>query len=187
MRLQLSLWLGLIFLISEVMLAATKRARLGSASNDGNSLRMLWIVIGVSIFLGIQTVFWWPIARLPAPAAFSLAGLFLFLLGLTLRWYAIIQLGRFFTVDVAIASDHQLVESGPYRFVRHPSYTGALLAFIGFGLSLHNWVALVVIITPITCAFLYRIRLEERALVAALGERYLAYRRRTKALLPPFF
>jgi protein-S-isoprenylcysteine O-methyltransferase len=104
--------------------------------------------------------------------------------GLVLRWYSILHLGRFFTVNVAIAADHQLVDTGPYRFVRHPSYTGALLAFIGFALVLRNWASVLMISVPIAFAFLYRISVEERALVQALGERYRAYIKRTKHLIP---
>jgi protein-S-isoprenylcysteine O-methyltransferase Ste14 len=90
----------------------------------------------------------------------------------------------FFTVNVAIAADHQLVDTGPYRFVRHPSYTGALLAFVGFAMVLRNWASVLVISLPIAFAFLYRISVEELALVQALGERYRAYIKRTKRLLP---
>ena len=65
-----------------------------------------------------------------------------FVVGIAIRWYAIVYLGRFFTVNVAIAADHRLIDSGPYRFVRHPSYIGALMAFLGLGLTLGNWVSL---------------------------------------------
>ncbi|HMG05340.1 MAG TPA: isoprenylcysteine carboxylmethyltransferase family protein, partial [Chthoniobacterales bacterium] len=100
------------------------------------------------------------------------------------RWYSIVHLGRFFTVDVAIAADHQLIDTGPYRYVRHPSYTGALLAFIGFAMALRNWASVLIISLPIAFAFLYRINVEERALIQALGERYRAYIKRTKRLIP---
>lgn len=103
---------------------------------------------------------------------------------MVLRWYSIIHLGRFFTVNVAIAADHQLVDTGAYRFVRHPSYTDALLAFIGFAMVLRNWASVLVISLPIAFAFLYRINVEERALVQAFGERYRAYIKRTKRLIP---
>ena len=73
-----------------------------------------------------------PTAALPYAWMFASAGVVLFVAGLLLRWWAIIVLGRFFTVDVSIAEGHELIESGPYRFIRHPSYTGALLAFLGF-------------------------------------------------------
>ena len=112
------------------------------------------------------------------------AGVVLFVAGLILRWWAIITLGRFFTVDVTIEKDHDLVERGPFRFVRHPSYTGVLLAFIGFGLSLCNWAALLVILVPIGAAFIRRMNVEEDALSRALGSRYAEYVKRTKRLVP---
>lgn len=107
--------------------------------------------------------------------------------GLALRWWAIVVLGRSFTVDVQIAPDHRLVESGPFRLVRHPSYTGVLLASFGFALSLCNWAALVIIMLPITAAFIRRMNVEEQALDAALGPTYADYIMRTKRLMPGFY
>jgi protein-S-isoprenylcysteine O-methyltransferase len=101
-----------------------------------------------------------------------------------LRWWAIITLGRFFTVDVTIEKDHELVERGPFRVVRHPSYTGVLLVFVGLGLSLGNWAALLVILLPIGVAFIHRMNVEEDALTGALGAHYTDYMRRTKRLVP---
>jgi protein-S-isoprenylcysteine O-methyltransferase len=101
-----------------------------------------------------------------------------------LRWWAIITLGRFFTVDVTIEKDHELVERGPFRFVRHPSYTGVLVAFIGFALTLQNWGAILVVLVPIFIAFVRRMNVEEEALQGALGQRYAEYMKRTKRLVP---
>ena len=128
-----------------------------------------------------------PQAALPHPQVCRLIALVIFVLGLALRWWAIVTLGRFFTVDVQIAQDHQLVERGPFRLMRHPSYTGVLLAFIGFALSLANWASLLVILVPITFAFMRRMKVEEDALSNALGESYLSYMRRTKRLLPGIY
>ena len=111
----------------------------------------------------------------------------LFVLGILIRWWAIIVLGRFFTVDVQIEADHELVDRGPFHLVRHPSYTGVLLAFVGFGLSLMNWIALVVLIVPIFAAFVYRMNVEEEALSGALGDRYRKYMMRTKRLIPGIY
>jgi protein-S-isoprenylcysteine O-methyltransferase Ste14 len=108
----------------------------------------------------------------------------LFVAGLLLRWWAIITLGRFFTVDVTIEKDHELVERGPFRIVRHPSYTGVLLAFVGLALSLCNLAVLLVILLPIGAAFVHRMNVEENALSAALGSQYTDYMRRTKRLVP---
>ncbi len=106
------------------------------------------------------------------------------MLGLGLRWWAIVTLGRFFTVDVQIAKDHHVVKRGPFRVVRHPSYTGVLMAFVGFAFSLANWAAMLVILVPIFVAFLRRMKVEEQALSDALGEEYVSYMRRTKRLVP---
>jgi len=76
------------------------------------------------------------------------------------------------------------VDSGPYRYVRHPTYTGALLTFVGLGFCFGNWLTLLFLTLPIIGAFLWRIRIEERALTEALGEDYRAYMRRTKRLIP---
>jgi protein-S-isoprenylcysteine O-methyltransferase Ste14 len=182
---RLAACLGLIYFVSEVVLAIVRRSG-GNADStkDAGSLRILWIVILAGISFGVNLDRRWPTAALPYEHLFAGLGATLFVFGLILRWYSIIRLGRFFTVNVAIAEDHRLIESGPYRLVRHPSYTGALLAFLGFGFSLGNWLALLVIIVPIFVAFAYRIKVEERALVDALGDRYVSYARRTKRLLP---
>ena len=101
-----------------------------------------------------------------------------------MRWYSIGYLGKFFTVDVAIHSEHHIIESGPYRFIRHPSYTGALIAFFGLGLSIGNWISFLIFTIPTTIAFLLRIKVEEQALAEALGEQYRSYQQRTKRLIP---
>jgi len=80
-----------------------------------------------------------------------------------------------------------LVTRGPFCFVRHPSYTGVLLAFVGFALSLRNWAALVVILVPIFIAFVRRMNVEEEALSRALGVRYADYMKTTKRLLPGIY
>jgi protein-S-isoprenylcysteine O-methyltransferase len=174
--------LGLTYFFSELVLAVSRRSSAKTVSKDANSLRVLWIVICVSIWLSIMAQGRWPEAVLP-PWSIPI-GVALFIGGMVLRWYSIIHLGRFFTVNVAIAADHQLIDTGPYRFVRHPSYTGALLAFIGFAMVLRNWASVLVISLPVAFAFLYRINVEERALIQALGERYRAYIERTKRLIP---
>jgi len=107
-----------------------------------------------------------------------------FLAGLALRWYAIAYLGRSFTFDVAVAADQHVIDTGPYRRIRHPAYTGSLLSFVGLGLCGGNALSLVVLVAPIAWAFLHRIGIEEAALTAALGSRYSAYAARTKRLVP---
>jgi len=138
----------------------------------------------VSVAAGIYVAKKCPAAALPHQRSFVFAGVVLFVAGLLLRWWAIITLGRFFTVDVTIERDHELVERGPFRMVRHPSYTGVLLAFVGLALTLDNWAALLVILLPIGAAFIHRMNVEENALSSALGRQYTDYMRRTKRLVP---
>jgi protein-S-isoprenylcysteine O-methyltransferase len=182
MKMPLPAILGLAYCFSEVALAVTRRSKEKTVSMDANSLRILWIVILICVWLSIQARSRWPLAILPSWSV--PVGILVFAVGILLRWYSIMQLGRFFTVNVAIADDHQLIDTGPYRFIRHPSYTGALLAFVGFGLVMRNWAAVLFVSVPIGLAFLYRINVEERALTQALGDRYRAYSRKTKRLIP---
>jgi len=183
-----SLLLGLVYLISELVLTATRRSRSRTGTKQNRStLRVVWLVITVSVVAGIYVAKHWPAATLPHQRSFVFAGVVLFVVGLLLRWWTIITLGRFFTVDVTIEKDHELVERGPFRMVRHPSYAGVLLAFVGLALCLGNWAALLVILLPIGVAFIHRMNVEENALSGALGSQYTDYMRRTKRLVPFFY
>jgi len=181
----LSQKLGLFFLVSEFLLTVTRRSRSKTGSRqDQSTLGVLWLVIMASVIAGVYVARHYPGGALSDGRIFLLAGLVLFVLGIALRWWAIIVLGRFFTVDVTIEKDHEVVERGPFRFVRHPSYTGVLLAFLGFAISLQNWAALLIVLLPIFTVFIHRMNVEERALTGALGSTYTDYMRRTKRLLP---
>jgi protein-S-isoprenylcysteine O-methyltransferase len=115
------------------------------------------------------------------------AGLLVMAVGIVVRSTAIVQLGRFHTPNVAVRADHQLMNTGLYRYVRHPSYLGALIAFLGFSLGLGNWLSLAVIMGVTVCIYLYRMHEEEAALSAAFGDAYRAYSRTTKRLIPGLF
>ncbi|MDQ6656535.1 MAG: isoprenylcysteine carboxylmethyltransferase family protein [Verrucomicrobiota bacterium] len=179
--------LGLIYLLSEVLLSITHRSRGDGVRQDRSTLRLLWLVILLSVGAGLYVAVRWQAAALPHRQVLRAVAVVIFAAGLLLRWWAISTLGRFFTVDVQIARDHDLVDRGPFRVVRHPSYTGVLLAFLGFALSLANWAALLVILVPIFVVFLRRMDVEEQALTTALGERYVRYMERTKRLLPGIY
>ena len=173
----------LVLVVSELSLALFKRA--GRATGrDRLTLPLLWLVISASIWLAFYCRAHFPEARVPAPLTFYLIGLALFVVGLMIRWVAIIHLGRFFTVNVAIAQDHKLITDGPYRYVRHPSYSGAFLIFLGLALCLQNFYSLVAILLPISIAFVWRIHVEENALRATFGERYRDYATSTRRVFP---
>ena len=82
---------------------------------------------------------------------------------------------------------HRLIDTGPYRFVRHPSYTGALMAFLGLAPCLANWASLAVMLVPVLLVFLRRMHVEEDALLQAFGNQYRDYMRRTKRLIPAVY
>ncbi len=175
--------LGVAYGLSEAGLGLVKRSSNDSVDADNSSLRVLWITIMLAVTAGILASSHLPAAAIANRAVFW-AGCSLFALGLALRWYSIVYLGRFFTVNVAIHSTHEVIDTGPYRFVRHPSYAGALLAFLGLALSLANWWSLVLIVVPVLWAFVRRMSVEESALANALGAPYIQYMGRTKRLAP---
>ncbi|WP_026415805.1 methyltransferase family protein [Actinomadura oligospora] len=107
------------------------------------------------------------------------------LAGLAVRFWAIVTLGKFFRSSVHVQEGHQVVSSGPYRVVRHPSYTGLMLVFVGAALSFGNLVALVVFLVCVSIAMLVRIRVEERVLSDELGDAYREFAR-TRARLVPY-
>ena len=179
-------------LAGEIWLMRSRLSADASRQADRGSLRLLIAISLVSTGLA-----WAAKRRVPqagfeallglgpmALACIHWAGLALFVAGVGLRWYSMIYLGRLFTFDVAVADDHQVIASGPYRRIRHPSYTGALMAYAGLGLCGGNLLSLLVLVAPIALAFLRRIAVEEAALTSALGSRYADYAGRTKRLVP---
>lgn len=123
-----------------------------------------------------------PFPELADPLAW--AGAATMLAGIVLWMRAIATLGRYFSVNIDIPPDHQLVDTGVYARIRHPAYAGMIVTEVGFGIaSADAVVALAFLILP-AAAFLHRIRIEERALEEHLGERYREYMRRTWRLIP---
>jgi protein-S-isoprenylcysteine O-methyltransferase Ste14 len=107
--------------------------------------------------------------------------------GLAIRWTAVATLGKKFSANVAIHASQTLHRSGLFRFVRHPSYTGLLLIFVALGIHTRSWWGLAVMLIPTTAALLYRIHVEEAALVVAFGQEYRDYSRTTKRLIPGIY
>lgn len=184
----LGTWITIVivlWLASEIRLAVTRRSQSNVAPGaDRSSLRVLWITITLAMFAG-AVLSRFRVGVLPGDGrAWAIAGLALILLGILVRWIAIVTLARAFTVDVAIAPGQDVVERGIYRRIRHPSYTGSLLSCLGMGLVFGNALSLVAVLAPITLAFLYRIRVEEAALRAAFGDAYTRYSARSWRILP---
>jgi protein-S-isoprenylcysteine O-methyltransferase Ste14 len=112
------------------------------------------------------------------------AGVVLMAAGVVLRQWSVALLGRFFTTDVRLHEGQTVVDTGPYRRLRHPSYTGMLLTFLGLGLALGNWAALLALVVLPAIGLVVRIRSEERVLLAGLGEPYRRFAASRKRLIP---
>ena len=125
-----------------------------------------------------------PALDTPAPLVFGAVGAGVLWLGLALRAWSVWTLGGSFRTSVEVDADQPVVTRGPYRWVRHPSYTGLLLIALGAGLGVGNWLslALCVIVPPL--GMLPRIAVEEAELNRVLGDRYRAYQARTRRLVP---
>ena len=173
-----------VWLLSEILLNRLVRSGASDKQNaDKGSLSRIWIAIFISIPLAvfISMRYYFPIA---VTYSIEYSGLGLIVLGILLRLGVIVSLGKYFTVDVTIRSNHQLKKDGFYKYLRHPSYFASLLSFIGFGISLNNWLSLIIITITILIVFILRINVEEKTLIDQFGEEYIEYRKHTSALIP---
>jgi protein-S-isoprenylcysteine O-methyltransferase Ste14 len=173
-----------LWFLSEILINFVKRSRQTvSDSYDHNSLNIIWIAIILSTTTGVFVAFTFPRFNEIEYAS----GVLLIIFGLSLRFISIFTLKSFFTSNVSIHHDHKLKTTGIYKLVRHPSYTGSLLSFLGLGLALGNWVSILIIFLPVLAAFLYRINIEEKVLLNNFKGEYLEYKKRTKKLIPYLF
>ena len=105
-------------------------------------------------------------------------------LGIVLREWSVLSLGRFFTVSVMVVSGQILIKRGPYRWLRHPAYSGSILSLVGFSLSIGTWAGALLVLFLSFTGYLNRVRIEEKALLEALGDEYRAYMQHTWRFLP---
>jgi protein-S-isoprenylcysteine O-methyltransferase len=105
-------------------------------------------------------------------------------IGLLFRFWSVTTLGRFFRTMVVVQDDHRLITTGPYRYLRNPSYTGGLLMLLGVGLAQGNAFSVLSIMTGGVLAYAWRVRAEELALRQKFGEAFDDYARRTWAVIP---
>jgi protein-S-isoprenylcysteine O-methyltransferase Ste14 len=142
----------------------------------------VWIVIAtVMLHRGSQIA---PRASIGNGGAVFAVGMVLLVAGLVLRWTAFWALGRYFTFTVDVSSDQQVVTVGPYSVLRHPGYAGGLLAMIGIGVVYANWVGLAGFAVPCLIIIIWRIHIEEAALLGTAGDPYRSYAAHHKRLLP---
>lgn len=151
--------------------------RSGQLWDFANAIEPIGMILGFINIGNIQTG-----SNLIAPL-----GLSLLVAGVAIRWTAIYTLGKYFTSIVVIKDDHRLIRAGLYKHLRHPAYTGALVAHLGLGLSFSNWFSVALSFVPYLVAAAYRIHVEEQALSEKFGKEYLEYSRDTKRLIPKLY
>lgn len=181
----------LIWLIPEMVGMFPQQAKVSRQAVSIQDRGSLVILIGMQwVGLALNFSFAW---LFPAAAilwqqkALFLLGVIFILLGVALRWYAIGQLGRFFTRDVAVSVDQPVVQQGPYRWIRHPAYSGTFLTMLGVGLAMTNIASLISLLLCVFLGHFYRVIIEEKALVRTIGQPYVEYMRRTKRFIPRVF
>ena len=169
------------------LVIVTRTRKSGGTVRDRGSMVILWVTIVGSIFAA-----GWIHDNVQAPLFAGVlwlryAALSIMIAGLLIRWTAILSLGKWFSVNVAIRTTQTLYQSGLYRLVRHPSYSGLLLCIMAIALIQRNWIGAAVVLVPTTAAVLYRIHVEEAALMDGFGSQYQAYCRTTRRLIPGIY
>src|SRR5450755_461428 len=156
----------LIWYVPELIGTLKQKARVSRKEASVQDRGSMGILIGlqwVGLALNFALAWLFPAAAISwQRITLFMLGVLLMLLGVALRWYAIWTLGRYFTRDVAVSVDQQVVQKGPYRSIRHPAYSGTFLTMLGVGLALTNWASLVVLLVLVLVGHLYRVRVEEK-------------------------
>jgi protein-S-isoprenylcysteine O-methyltransferase Ste14 len=171
-------------LVVVVELVTLRRPRKDAQARDRGTFWVIQIAISAGMWSAF-TVWQRPVGfDLHFGSWIAALGLALAFGGAAFRLWAIHTLGQFFTRDIEISASQTVVDTGPYRLVRHPSYSGSLLEFLGVGLSLRSLLGLLLAFLPALISMAYRMHVEERVLLDALGDPYRAYVARTKRLVP---
>ena len=171
-----------IWVVLELRQSITHRPE-GVTANWGSEV-LFRLIVGVGalvagVLLGVA-----PSATIRPAAVADWIGLVLFWCGISLRLWSFHTLGRYFTFTVQTSSDQPVIADGPYQLIRHPSYAGLLLVIIAVGLFIGNWLSLVCLTVATAGALVFRIRVEERALMQNLGDSYRDYAATHKRLVP---
>lgn len=178
------LWAGLL-----VFWVWSARSVKATSRSEPASLQLLayWLPLVVALALlgpGDWYADHWLSERfVPKSSWVKVIGLAIAAFGIALACWSRYLLGRNWSSVVQLKEDHELIQRGPYRHVRHPIYTGLLLAFVGTALKVGDWRGLIAV-AIVLASFLRKLRIEERWLGEQFGARYADYKRRTKALLP---
>ncbi len=167
------------------LVARDKKQGKGTTTADKNTrlFNFLAITLGLVLAAALSFIPFGVFKGGKTPLIFFI-GMGILLLGMGLRYWAVATLGKAFRTTIETDAEQQVINSGPYHLIRHPSYAGWLLICIGYGVAVQNWLSLAVAVLLPLAALLYRISIEEKVLVSVFGQRYLSYQEHTKRLVP---
>lgn len=188
MKFPVEMWLSLVLLVafSIYWSIAAKDSAPTKTSESRWSRQLHLFLVNAALLLLVTPVPGLTHRFLPENRYLIAAGLTIEAAFILLAVWARRHLGTNWSGEVRVASGHQLVQSGPYRYIRHPIYTAVLGMYCGIALvsgQIHAPIALIMV----TLAYWRKIRMEERAMAEAFGEEHEAYRRNTWALVPLLF
>ncbi len=154
-------------------------------SKDGGSIQ---VIMAVGLITAVAAFVFAQRSQMTiSPGARMLvfySGIIVLLLGSLLRRVCFKTLGEHFTGDVRARVGQPVIQTGPYRWVRHPSYTAGMLMFLGIGLALTSWISIALLLAGTVVGYLYRVRVEERALLTEIGAPYAEFMRTRKRFIP---
>jgi len=173
---------AILWVFLELRQSTNRRPEAVKAKHGGRFVVRTAILVGVLLAIAAANVA--PAAAIRPTAVADWIGLCLLWCGIALRFWSFRTLGRYFTFTVQTSSDQPVTTAGPYRLVRHPSYAAILLAVVGLGLLSGNWWSLILLTGAVACGLVFRIHVEERALLQDLGDDYRSYAATHKRLVP---
>lgn len=173
-----------LWLLSEVAILVKTRIQRKGTKTENKDKGSVWLItIGIVACVFVNQVC--NSMKLGyVDSTISNVGSTLMIIGVVIRIWAVVVLGRHFSLVVSVDSKQELIKSGPYRLLRHPSYTGLLLTFIGMGLAFNTWVGSLIMVVFFIVVFSYRIRVEEKALSENFPEEYPNYIQKTSRIIP---
>lgn len=163
-----------------------KRKREIISSGDRGSVWILFLFIGIGYFLTFR-IGATKIGRIYHWDTFFTIGAMMVVFGIIIRIQAILTLKQHFTYTVTQIENHELVETGLYKIIRHPGYLGQLIIFIGTSVACSNWLSIAFMTIAVVIGYVYRISVEERFMIAQMGQKYVSYQKRTKRLIPMLY
>jgi protein-S-isoprenylcysteine O-methyltransferase Ste14 len=173
----------LYYVISESRMTVRTTRKMDNSADRGTR-KLVWILIAVAFYGAWLPVIFSFGKMLALGDWLTWVGVAVMIAGLIFRRYVILFLGSFFTATVQIHRDHQLIRTGPYRYIRHPSYLGILIITLGDGIALANWLSLLLCIALPAIGVVRRIKVEEDELFHHFGEQYRDYREKTWRIIP---